>query len=182
MRSVNYNDSTNTDPKRTDIIEQNNKNKFQNYVGTNVPLPGVDPLFDKHEQKINAQTHRNEMTKAGFPGGKAGMIIAENVIKNKAKKSLLKRGFSGAARLLGRIGSLPVQAFFLGMGTAYAPNKNDNEFEKYRKETNQEAYAKENEGLTEAQVRTKDNIANAHDYLKNVPVTKSKNVMLSQGK
>tara|TARA_R100001244_G_C5119672_1_gene123203 strand:- start:41 stop:643 length:603 start_codon:yes stop_codon:yes gene_type:complete len=141
-----------------------------------VPLPGIDPAYDAKQQKILAQQHRESLTKAGFPGGKLGVLAVENVVKHKVKKSLLKRGLTMAAKGLGNIASLPVQAFFFGMPTAYAPNKPFNN--DYEKEMQQKAYAAENKGLTEKEIRMKEQLA----ALKNLPVSGKRPSTLSQGK
>ena len=168
-----------TDPNSDeDIIEQNNEISIHNFsVSKNSsiePLPGTDEEHDVNQQEVLAQEYR---TQAGLGGGKTAAIIAENVIKEKAKKSLFKRGFKRTSRLLGRIGSLPVQAFLLGMGTAYAPNKQNN-ITDYAEVERQEAYVAENEGLTEKEVRMKDQLA----ALKNTPYSGDRPPMFSQRK
>ena len=141
------------------------------------PLPGVDADYDREQQEVLAQQYREPLTKAGLPGGKLSVLAVENVVKHKVKKSLLKRGLTGLARGLGNIASLPVQMFFAGMGTAYAPNKQNN-ITDYAEVERQEAYAAENEGLTEKEIRMKDQLA----ALKNSPSESRKPSTISQGK
>mgnify|MGYP003643692897 CR=1 FL=1 len=163
------NNDVDTDPKRTDIIEQNNAKAF--FKNLEINRQKADVIETQRLKNI-----ANNNTKTLF---RPGVSPVKEAKKTLIKKILPKIGLASVGKIIAR--NNPVIKFaeiFLGSQSAYAPNRADIYFKNMEKKWKDDERKEAIKGMSQSEINVYDNM----EKIKSSPSrSKNPNVNFSQG-